>query len=90
MPASAASIMASAAAKGGGTNSSEACLCPGRLDRLAHGVEDGPVQGTLVPPLPGVTPATTLVPASDHFLRAWNCGRSGRTSPERRRLVVSW
>ena len=33
----------------------------------SHGVEDGPALG-VVPPLPGVTPPTILVPYSRHAL----------------------
>ncbi len=59
MPASAASMMASAA-NGGGTKITVA-LAP-VAHRLGHGVEDGPALEVVVPPLPGVTPPTTLVP----------------------------
>ena len=61
MPASAASIIASAA-MGGGTNRSEASAPV--ASTASRMVSNWGRFSTLVPPFPGVTPATTFVPAS--------------------------
>jgi len=63
MPASAASRMASAA-KAGGTKISEV-LAPS-LAMAAATVSKTGIPSWTIPPLPGVTPATTLVPYSRH------------------------
>jgi hypothetical protein len=59
MPAAAASMMASAA-NGGGTKTMDA-LAPVAARASATESNTG-MPSTLSPPLPGVTPATTLVP----------------------------
>ena len=62
MPASAASMMASAQ-KAGATKVMR-CVGAGLLDRFLHGVEQRHGRDGWPPPLPGVTPPTTLVPYS--------------------------
>ena len=69
MPASAASRTASAAIIGG-TKISDAVQPVARFASAT--VLNTGTPSTLVPPLPGVMPATILVPYSRH-LAAWNC-----------------
>src|SRR5262249_27713707 len=67
-PASAASTIASAA-KGGGTKIIEASAPVART--ASETVSKTGIPSWIVPPLPGVTPATTCVPYSRHA-SAWN------------------
>ena len=69
MPASAASMMASAA-KGGGTKMTEV-LAPVSFTASATVLNTGTLPSKSVPPLPGVTPPTSFVPYSSICL-VWN------------------